>query len=268
MRAQEGNGSGSDLTVDGMAVYLAVPETTPAPGVLVLHELFGLNDDIRAIADRFAALGYVAAAPDLVGGGSIRCVARALRDLSRSDGPTVAAAERMLEWLSHRPDVHGGVGVAGFCMGASFAMLLGSRGDAAVVSAAYGEPPDDDLVARMCPTVAHYGDLDRMFRRFAEPLDAGLARAGIPHDVKRYPGVGHSFMNRGDEDHPVVRRIARPLMAVGYDEDAAEDAWRRIEAFFAVYLTRAEPEIVIDLRDGAEEPIADPVELNDHDGPV
>ncbi len=258
---------GTNVTVDGMAVYVAVPGETPAPGVLVLHEVFGLNDDIRSIADRFAALGYVAAAPDLVGGGSLRCIARALRDLSRSDGSTVAAAERMLTWLSERPEVLGGVGVAGFCMGASFAMLLGTTGEASVVSAAYGEPPaDPELVARMCPTVAHYGGEDRLFRRFAGPLDDALDRAGVPHDVKLYPGAGHSFMNRGHEEHPIARRLAQPLMAVGYDPEAAEDAWGRIAGFFATHLATGEPEIVIDLRDEVREEVPEATETADGNG--
>ena len=60
---------GRDLTVDGVVMYESLPKDLPAPGVLVLHEIFGLNDDIRRIADRFADLGYVAVAPDLLDGG-------------------------------------------------------------------------------------------------------------------------------------------------------------------------------------------------------
>lgn len=64
-------------------MYESLPPSLPAPGVLILHELFGLNDDIRRITDEFVTLGYVAVAPDLLDGGRISCVARAM---ARSSG--------------------------------------------------------------------------------------------------------------------------------------------------------------------------------------
>jgi len=226
-----------ELDVDGTDVYLAVPDRRPAPGVVVLHEIFGLNDDIRAITRRFASLGYVAAAPDLVGGGRLRCIAQAMIDLSRGHGPSVDAAVGVMAWLAARPDVAGGVGVAGFCMGGSFALLLGTRDETAVVSAAYGDPPKDaELAARLCPTVAHYGDRDLLFRAAAPRLERTLTEAGTHHDVRLYHGVGHSFMNHGGEEHPVISLLGRPLMHVGYDPAAAEDAWERIGRFFAEHL--------------------------------
>lgn len=225
-----------EVVVGGVPVYLVVPETVPAPGVLVLHETFGLNDDIRRVARRFASMGYVAAAPDLVGGGRPLCVARALLAAARGRGPVVDDAVGALIWLAGRPEVvDERVGVAGFCLGGSFALLLGARGRARAVSAAYGAYPGDDAAARLCPTVAHYGGRDRLYRGVAPRLEAALAEAGVPHDVVLYPDVGHSFMNRA-EGHGLVKALGRPLLAVGYDPDAAEDAWRRIEAFFARHL--------------------------------
>src|SRR3954452_13843083 len=79
------------------------PEGTPTPraGVLVIHESYGLNDDIRRLARRFASNGYVAAAPDvLTGGPKLLCVARAMRELAAGEGRTVAALEAVLDMLA------------------------------------------------------------------------------------------------------------------------------------------------------------------------
>ena len=229
--------SGRDLIVDGVAMYESLPDAVPAAGVLVLHELFGLNDDIRRITDRFAAMGYVAVAPDLLDGGRITCVARAMAQLQRGEGSVVDTAERHLRSLAQREDVADGrVAVVGFCMGGSFALLLGARGTAKVISANYGGFPGDDIAERLCPVVASYGGRDHVFGSHGEKLSRALEQTTTPHDIVTYPDAGHSFMNQVD-DHPVANAlIGRPLMAVAFDEDAAEDSWRRIEAFFAEHL--------------------------------
>ena len=84
--------------------------------------------------------------------------------------------------------------------------------------------------------VAGFGELDRSFAEKGRRLEGHLAELGVPHDVKIYPGVGHSYMN----DHgvgPIVSSIVRatPLHG-GYDEEAAEDSWKRMFAFFAEHL--------------------------------
>jgi dienelactone hydrolase len=78
--------SGRDLTVDGVAMYESLRVNVPAPSVLIVHELLGLNDDIRRITGRFTALGYAAVAPDLLDGGRISCVARAMAQIQRGEG--------------------------------------------------------------------------------------------------------------------------------------------------------------------------------------
>lgn len=229
--------SGRDTVFNGAAAYEATPESVPAPGVLVLHELFGLNDDIRRITNRFADMGYVAVAPDLLDGGRLPCVARAMAQLQRGEGSIVDTAERHLETLAVRDDVlDGRVAVVGFCMGGSFALLLGALGTARVISANYGGFPGDDVAERLCPVVASYGGRDKVFGGHGEKLSRALDGTGTPHDIKTYPDTGHSFMNRVD-DHPIANAlVGRPLMAVAFDEGAAEDSWERIEAFFAEHL--------------------------------
>ena len=228
---------GRDVTIDGTAMYESVPDHLPAPGVLVLHELFGLNDDIRRITDHVADMGYVAVAPDLLEGGRLTCVARAMAQLQRGEGSIVDKAEAHLRALAERDEVvDGRVAVVGFCMGGSFALLLGALGTAKVISANYGGFPGDDVAERLCPVVASYGGRDHVFGRHGDKLSVALEGTGIPHDIVTYPDAGHSFMNRVD-DHPIANAlVGRPLMAVAFDEGAAGDSWDRIDAFFAEHL--------------------------------
>jgi carboxymethylenebutenolidase len=204
------------------------------PAVLVIHEIFGLNDDIRRIARRFAANGYLAAVPDLMASGwYLGCVLRAARDLRAGSGPNVAVLEAVIADLEARPDV-GKVGVAGFCMGGGFALLLGTRQRVSAAGVFYGDVRPTDELARVCPVTGGYGGRDRMFAAQGRRLIATLDTLGKEHDVRIYEDAGHSYMN--DAGHPLLALLTRPLMAVAYDPLAAEDSWRRMLAFFARHL--------------------------------
>ena len=106
----------------------------------------------------------------------------------------------------------------------------------AASSVNYGFVPDDiddRLAGGTCPVVGSYGVRDRLLRGHPQRLESALTRAGIPHDVKEYDGVGHSFLNRFNAG-PLT-----PLLRVtgfGYDHPTAEDSWRRILTFFAEHL--------------------------------
>ncbi len=231
---------GGDLTLyvpgDPLPGYLAIPETAgPWPGVLVLHEAFGLNDDIRRITDRVAGMGYLAVAPDLLATGRLRCLARLFRDVQRGGGESVEQVEAVLEWVNERADCNGKVGVIGFCVGGSVAFLLGCIGGVAAVAPNYAKAPSADRLAASCPVVASYGGRDRMFAREAAKAITGLTSAGVEHDVKVYPGAGHSFMNQAD-NHNVMKTLTRPILSVGFRREDAEDAWSRIERFFKLHL--------------------------------
>ncbi len=229
--------SGRDLTVDGVAMYESLPSDLPAPGVLVIHELFGLNDDIRRITDRVAGLGYVAVAPDLLDGGRISCVARAMAQIQIGEGSIIDTAEEHLRSLADREDVADGrVAIVGFCMGGSFALLLGARGTARAISTNYGIFPGDDIAKRLCPVIASYGGKDRLIGRDGNKLSRALEGTDVPYDIETYPNAGHSFMNEAEGHRISKALIGRPLMAVAFDEGASEDSWERIEAFFAEHL--------------------------------
>ncbi len=133
------------------------------PAVLVLHEIFGLNDDMRRIARRFADAGYLAAAPDfLAGGWYLGCIMRAARDLRAGNGPTVGVLETVLADLAARPDV-GRVGAAGFCMGGGYALLLGTRQRVDAAAVFYGDVRSTEELAHVCPLTGGYGGKDRIF---------------------------------------------------------------------------------------------------------
>lgn len=205
---------------------------------MVLHEVWGLNDDIRGICSRFADAGYAAVAPDLYSGGlRPACMARTFADMSRGGGATLGTLDAVRDWLASRDDVDGArIGAAGFCMGGGFALLMGTRGLRAT-SVAYGRVPrrPDDL-AGLCPVVASYGSRDRFFLDDARRLERFCTELGIPHDIRIYDGVGHSFMNTGHERY---RRLMRPVWILTYDPGAAGDAWERILTFFARHLSGA-----------------------------
>jgi carboxymethylenebutenolidase len=222
---------------------LALPAAEgPRPGVLVLHELWGLNADIRTIARRLAGEGYVALAPELYGPGRRRaCVLRAVRDLRRGGELGLGRASEAFRELRERPEVDADrVGAIGFCMGGGFALLLGAREPSGAVSVNYGRVPErGDELEGICPVVASYGGRDRQFLAHAERLERVLSERGVPHDVEVYPEAGHSFLNRSVP--PALARAMRPLAVLGYRPEEAEHAWRRIFAFFDQHLAVPEP---------------------------
>ena len=213
----------------GLRAHLAVPPvgTGPWPGVVVLHEVFGLTVDTRQQADRLAAAGYLAVAPDLyTAGGAARCLRSTFRALTSGDGNAFGDIEATRAWLADRDDCTGRIGVLGFCMGGGFALLGATRGfDAAAPN--YGPLPKDaeQVLRGACPVVASYGRRDVGLRGAAARLESTLTRLGVDHDVKEYPDAGHSFLNRhGLGPLAVLERVA----GFSYHEPSAEDAWARI----------------------------------------
>ena len=212
------------------------------PGVVVLHESFGLNDDIRRLARRFAEAGYVAMCPDLYSHGSrIVCLTRVIVDMLRGSVPReiediLAAREALAARSEVDPER---IAVAGFCQGGGFALVAAAKPGFRAAAVNYGEVPRDrSSLDRVCPVVASYGAKDRVFgRNAAERLERHLAALGVPHDVKAYDQAGHSFFSQYDGYQGWLARVPTPL-AVGYDEDAAEDGWRRMLAFFEEHVRR------------------------------
>ncbi|MGI8434858.1 MAG: dienelactone hydrolase family protein [Nocardioidaceae bacterium] len=218
--------------------YLATPAGGgPWPGLVMVHEIFGMDDVMRRQADRLAAAGYLTLAPDLfTNGGARRCLVSTMRAMSSGEGRAFADIEAAKAALRESVDCTGKIGIIGFCMGGAFALLSASQGyDVAAPNYAMLPKDLDAAVQGACPVVASYRGRDRTQKGAAQKLDAALSRAGVVHDVKEYPKAGHAFLN----DAEVGPKVLRPLMKVahvGPEPESAADAWRRIESFFAEHL--------------------------------
>ena len=218
--------------------HLATPDTDesgPWPGVVVIHEAFGLTDEIRGHADRFAGQGDLAVAPDLFSyGPKLRCIRDTFRSLLRRQGPAFDVLDAVAGWLAARPDCTGRVGIIGYCMGGGFALLAAPRPAFAVASVNYGAVPKDaaELLRGACPIVGSFGARDRFLRGAADRLEAALTAGEVEHDVKEYPGAGHGFLNT----HPGPLAVLENVMGAGYRPGEAQDAQRRIDDFFAQLL--------------------------------
>ncbi|MFJ8636456.1 dienelactone hydrolase family protein [Streptomyces sp. NPDC093568] len=211
----------------------------PWPGVVVVHEALGVNDVMHRQTGRLARAGYVVLMPDLfTDGGTIRCLVPTYRAALSGQGRAFHDIEAARTRLAQDPDCTGRIGVIGFCMGGSFALLAAGGGGFDAASVNYGRLPRelDQALAGSCPVVASYGARDRTLKGEAPKLEASLDRLGIVHDVEEYPEAGHSFLN----DAEAGPRALRPLMRVAGIKphpESAVDAWRRIDSFFATHLT-------------------------------
>jgi len=217
--------------------YLATPDGVgPWPGVVLMHEAFGLDDNMRAHADRLAGMGYLTLAPDLYSqGGARKCLVSTMRAMLTGRGRAFADLEAARKWLLTSERCTGRVGAIGFCMGGGFALLTVHSHDAASVNYGFLPKNVDEIMADACPVVASYGALDTPLRSAPAKLEAALTRAGVAHDVKQYQKAGHAFFNETESGPGWLRPLLRATHS-GPEPEAAADGWRRIGAFFAEHL--------------------------------
>lgn len=217
--------------------YRAIPAGEgPWPGVVMVHEVWGVDEQMIAHADRLAGMGYLVTVPDLYArGGAARCMIGVFRALRSGHGPAFADLEATRRQLASDPRCTGRVGVLGFCMGGGFALMCAERGYD-VAAPFYGQLPRDlTTLRRACPVVAGYGGADPALRGAARRLETALAEFGIPHDVKEYAGAGHSFMSTS-QGGPAQLRPLFQAMNAGPHPVSAEHAWRRVAEFFGTHL--------------------------------
>ena len=219
---------------DGKAVqgYLAEPaHAQGAPAIVVIQEWWGLNDQIRGVADRLALAGFQALVPDLYRGKATVEEEEAHHLMSALDFGDAASQDirGAVQFLKARASK---VGVTGFCMGGALTLLALTQSpeiDAGVVW--YGCPPLDyvDASKISAPLQGHWGTQDEFFKiETVAALEDKLTAAGVKFDFHRYL-ARHAFAN---ETAVGPGRIA----ATQYDPVWAQQAWDRALHFFGKHL--------------------------------
>ncbi|MFL6334670.1 MAG: dienelactone hydrolase family protein [Pyrinomonadaceae bacterium] len=206
------------------AGYLSGPESGRGPGVVVIQEWWGLVPHIREVADRFAAAGFVALAPDLYHGDVARSPDEAGKMMMALN---ISQAEKDLRgavgYLLHQEATAGErVGIVGFCMGGALSLYGASKNEqvgACVVF--YGVHPkvEPDFEALRAPVLGLFAEKDNFVPPEAvRALEERMREHGKSIETHIYPGTDHAFFN---DTRPEV-----------YDADASADAWRRTVEFF------------------------------------
>lgn len=218
-------------TVESWIVYPERSDT--APVVVVIHEIFGLTDWIRAVADEMASQGFIAVAPDLLtgkgpDGGRTDSVdndgARALiRALDRDEVHTRLKA--VADWATALPAARDAYGVVGFCWGGrtSFTFATADAGlGAAVVY--YGTSPENDALAAVeAPVLGLYGEDDARVNETIPPAQNRMEELGKSFQVEIFAGAGHGFL-RAQEGRE------------GRNLTASSQAWPLTVRFFREHL--------------------------------
>ena len=223
-----------DTPAGPIDALLDIPEGQgPWPGVVIIHDAIGYGQDKRSTNDHIARAGYVALTPNLFArGGWARCVTKVMRDVLTKRGRALDDVLAARDHLQALPECTGRVGIAGFCMGGQFALVMSPKGFSASAPF-YGTPLPRELSETLdgaCPIVASFGGRDPMGVGAPKKLQQVLDHKGVTSDVKVYPGAGHGFANK---------LPAQPLLRIagfGYNEAATEDAWARVFTFFGDHL--------------------------------
>jgi len=207
--------------------YLASPEGDgPFPAVILIHEWWGLNDNIKDLADDFADQGYVALAVDLYNGAAAQtseeagALAGAVREDTESAFANLTAAR---EYLATLPTVDSErLASVGWCFGGQWAYNMAANNmgiDASVMY--YGRfSMEDDLSMMRADILGHFGEEDRSIAvDDVKEFEAKLKTLDGDHAVFIYPNAGHAFANEDNE--------------AAYNEEAAQIAWQRTIDFLS-----------------------------------
>ncbi|HTW02441.1 MAG TPA: dienelactone hydrolase family protein [Streptosporangiaceae bacterium] len=221
----------------GLQVWL--PESGTGPGLLLIQEIFGISDYIQAVAEDLAGLGYVVGAPDLfwrlepgyVASHDQDGLTRSLEISSRFDAEQgVADAAAALDHLAALPEVAGGLGIIGFCLGGTIAYFLAAQSNPDVVVSFYGSgvPDATDALDRIAsPLQFHFGGSDPYITRdqVARVEAASAGKSNVEIHVEE--DAGHAFHNRKS---PMFHR-----------PEPAARAWQRTEEFLRRHLPARQP---------------------------
>jgi len=206
--------------------YLATPTSGKGPGVIVIQEWWGLVGHIKSVADRFAAAGFSALAPDLYHGQTASEPDAAGKlfmalNIERAEKDLSGAAKYLAGQSSTAK-----LGAVGFCMGGQLALFAGcTNPSVGPVVDFYGIHPNvkPDYSKLSGPVLGLFAEKDGFVTpQVAKDTDAAIKKAGKQSEIHIYPNVDHAFFN--DEN------------TGAYNKAAADDAWRRTLGHFRQHL--------------------------------
>jgi len=215
--------------------WVVYPERSDkAPVILVIHEIFGLTDWIRAVADQLAKAGYIAVAPDLISGmgpggggtasaGSRDDVVKLIRGLSPEE--TIARLNAVRDYAIHLPSASGKSATVGFCWGGTNSFLYASaQPDIQAAVVYYGTSPDSAGLAKIkAPVLGNYGGDDARVDATVGPAADEMKKLGKVFEYEMYEGAGHAFLRQQEGRE-------------GANMRATEKAWPKTLAFLKKYL--------------------------------
>ena len=208
--------------------YLSQPENIKAKsGLIVIHEWWGLNEDIHLMADQLAGLGYHSLAVDLYDGKSAEGVKEAFQlmtGLSKNEDAALANLKEAYDYLTNELGAEK-VGIIGWCLGGKWSLrgslMLPNEIDATVIY--YGSLIDDreQLATLEMPIIGFVGTKDRPYINQFIQFDKDLKALNKDYSVHFYEGAGHAFANAS---------------GTAYEPEAAEDSWKKTVNFLAAHL--------------------------------
>ncbi|HKE33386.1 MAG TPA: dienelactone hydrolase family protein [Candidatus Angelobacter sp.] len=210
-----------------LQAFVVYPEVKgKAPAVVVIHEIFGLTDWVRTVADKLAAAGYIAIAPDLLsgfgpnGGGSTAfpSVDDARKAVSGLDPDTVTAdLNAAADYVKKLPAANGKLAVAGFCWGGGQTFRFATnRHDLGAAFVFYGPPPKDVSTIN-APVYGFYAGDDARIGASIPDTKTAMQQAGKKYDPVTYDGAKHGFMRAGED----------PADTIEANKKAHNEAWQR-----------------------------------------
>ena len=236
-----------------LSAYRAEPVGELRGALVLIHEIWGLVDHIKDVADRYAAEGYLVIAPDILSRGGVtpevglelvRLMAGSEEERAKAqplmrekmapvNAPeyaewAVGALKSVVDYLIAQPDVDGRIGVLGFCFGGSYSFALAAA-DRRIRGAVpfYGSPPETAQLAHLdCPVLAFYGENDERLMQSLPDVTKRMHDAGVQFSSHVYPGAGHAFFNDTNK--------------TTYRPEVAADAWRRSIEFLRGSLAPSE----------------------------
>jgi carboxymethylenebutenolidase len=211
-----------------VSAFIVYPEVKQkAPAVVVIHEIFGMSDWVRSVADQLAAQGYIAIAPDLLsgmgpkgGGTSDFASPDDVRAAFAKLNPDTITADlnAVTDYVKKLPAASGKVAVAGFCWGGGQSFRFATnRADLSAAFVFYGPPPQQGFDAIRAPVYGFYGGNDARITATVPATTDTMKAAGKKYEAMTYEGAGHGFMRSGED----------PASTNEANKKARDEAWQR-----------------------------------------